>query len=149
MPFNRTPHSCLVYCKAQVLHNGINKEKINGSNYYFPTTMVNAVKNCRKAGIHGNCTWIMAYPGEELKHLQTSVAFIMWQKEFWTEGIEPGTKEYKSLEDGVNQKMFTATAYPGTEMRNAVKPELTRHFDIEYDKYGEPICDDNFHNYVL
>jgi hypothetical protein len=35
--------------------------------------MVDAVKNCRNAGIHGNCTWIMAYPGEELKHLQTSV----------------------------------------------------------------------------
>ena len=103
-----------------ILKNGITKKKINGKTYDFPTTMVNAVKNCRKAGIHGNCTWIMAYPGEELKHLQTSVAFIMWQKEFWTGGIEPGTKDFKRLENGVNQKMFTATAYPGTELWNVV-----------------------------
>ena len=45
--------------------------------------------------------------------------------------------------------MFTATAYPGTAMWNALRPELTNHFDLEFDKYGEPICDDNFHNYVL
>ena len=132
-----------------ILKNGITKKKINGNIFGFPTTMVNAVKNCRKAGIHGNCTWIMAYPGEELKHLKTSVAFIMWQKEFWTKGIDPGTKDYKILEDGVNQKMFTATAYPGTELWNVVKPDLKNHFNIEFDQDGEPICDDNFHNYVL
>ncbi len=132
-----------------ILKNGITKKKINGKTYNFPTTMVDAVENCRKAGIHGNCTWIMAYPGEELKHLQTSVAFIMWQKEFWTEGIDPETKDYKILEDGVNQKMFTATAYPGTELWNEVKPDLKNHFNIEFDQHGEPICDDNFHNYVL
>ena len=111
--------------------------------------MVNAVENCRKAGIHANCTWIMAYPGEELKHLQTSVAFIMWQKEFWTEGIEPGTKDYTNLENGINQKMFTATAYPGTEMWTAVKQRLNKHFDLEFDSFGEPICDENFRSYVL
>ena len=117
--------------------------------YDFPTTMVDAVINCRKAGIHGNCTWIMAYPGEELKHLQTSVAFIMWQKEFWTGGIKPGTKDFEKLESGVNQKMFTATAYPGTELWKVVRPDLKKHFNIEFDQCGEPICDDNFHNYVL
>jgi len=132
-----------------ILKNGITKENINGSVYSFPTTMVEAVKNCRKAGIHGNCTWIMAYPGEELRHLQTSVAFIMWQKEFWTKGIDSKSREYKLLEAGVNQKMFTATAYPGTELWNVVKPDLKKHFNIEFDQYGETICDENFHNYVL
>ena len=132
-----------------ILKNGIIKKNINGKIYNFPKTMVNAVENCRKAGIHANCTWIMAYPGEELKHLQTSVAFIIWQKEFWTEGIEPGTKDYKNLENGINQKMFTATAYPGTEMWTAVKQRLNKHFDIKFDSFGEPICDENFRSYVL
>jgi radical SAM superfamily enzyme YgiQ (UPF0313 family) len=132
-----------------ILKNGITKKKINGKNYNFPLTMVDAVKNCRKAGIHANCTWIMGYPGERLKHLQTSAAFIMWQKEFWTEGIESGTKDFNRLEDGINQKMFTATAYPGTEMWNAVRSDLGKHFNIKYDQYGDPICDTNFHNYVL
>ena len=45
--------------------------------------------------------------------------------------------------------MFTATAYPGTEMWNSVKQDLTKHFDIRFDEKGDPICDDNFHNYVL
>ena len=45
--------------------------------------------------------------------------------------------------------MFTATAYPGTELWNVVRPNLKKHFNIEFDKYSEPICDDNFHNYVL
>jgi hypothetical protein len=71
------------------------------------------------------------------------------EKEFWTSGIEPGTKDFKMFENGVNQKMFTATAYPGTELWNVVKPDLKKHFNIEFDQYGEPICDDNFHNYVL
>ena len=26
---------------------------------------------------------------------------------------------------------------------------MKKHFDIEYDSFGDPICDDNFHNYVL
>jgi hypothetical protein len=26
---------------------------------------------------------------------------------------------------------------------------LKKHFNIGFDQYGEPICDDNFHNYVL
>jgi len=45
--------------------------------------------------------------------------------------------------------MFTATAYPGTEMWNIVRPELQHHFDISYDLTGQPICDDAFHSYVL
>ena len=111
--------------------------------------MTNAIETCRKVGIHANCTWIMGYPGEELKHIQTSVAFIAWQKEFWTEGVTPGTDDFKRLEAGVNQKMFTATAYPGTEMWKFIRAELNRHFDIQHDAYAIPICDDNFHKYVL
>ena len=83
------------------------------------------------------------------EHLQTSVAFIMWQKEFWTKGIEPGTNEFRRLEEGVNQNMFTATAYPGTELWKTVRSDLKKHFDLNFDEYGDPICDDAFHKYVL
>ena len=132
-----------------ILKNGITKTKVNGKIYDFPTTMVNAVKNCKTAEIHGNCTWIMAYPGENLKHLKTSVAFINWQQEFWTQGLTSGTEEYKTAFDSVNTRMFIATAYPGTEMWRVVRPKLSEHFNISFDKYGEPICDENFHKYVL
>ena len=131
-----------------ILRNGIVKKNINGRSYNFPKTEVDAVMNCRKAGIHANCTWIMAYPGEELRHLQTSVAFIVWQKEFWTKGVEPGTNDFKRLTEGVNQKMFIATAYPGTALWKTVRPNLKRHFGINFDQHGEPICDDAFHTYV-
>ena len=111
--------------------------------------MVTAVENCKKSDIHGNCTWIMAYPGEDLQHLKTSVAFIKWQQEFWTKDLSPNTAEYDMAYRGVNQKMFTATAYPGTAMWKVVRPKLTEHFDISFDKTGEPVCDENFHKYVL
>jgi len=108
-----------------------------------------AIRNCAKAGIHANCTWIMAYPGEELIHLKTSVAFIIWQQQFWTDGHEPGSPDYERLKNGVNRNMFTATAYPGTEMWRVVRPNLEKHFGLSHDKFGNPICDDNFHRYVL
>ena len=120
-----------------ILKNGLTPTKINGKVYEFPTTMVNAVKNCKKAGIHANCTWIMAYPGEGLEHLKTSVAFILWQQKFWSD------------KNSVNRKMFTATAYPGTTMWKVVRPKLEKHFNIRFNSLGEPICDENFHNYVL
>ncbi len=123
--------------------------QVNGKSDDFPSTMVEAVKNCKSSGIHGNCTWIMAYPGEALEHLKTSVAFIKWQQEFWTAGLDPSSVEYKNALAGVNQKMFTATAYPGTDMWKVVKPQLTEHFNISYDFLGNPICDENFHKYVL
>jgi len=132
-----------------ILKNGMTPTKINGRVYEFPTTMVNAVKNCRDTNIHANCTWIMAYPGETLEDLQTSVAFITWQQNFWTKGYTPGTSEYDIMRSGVNRKMFTATAYPGTEMWNVVKPQLQEHFDISFNAFGQPECDDNFHHYVL
>jgi len=132
-----------------ILKNGFTPTQVNGRTYRFPTTMVDAVKNCRDANIHGNCTWIMAYPGETLEDLQTSVAFITWQQDFWTKGCAAGSSEYKRMRSGVNRKMFTATAYPGTEMWNVVKPKLQEHFDISFDAFGQPKCDENFHHYVL
>jgi radical SAM superfamily enzyme YgiQ (UPF0313 family) len=132
-----------------ILKNGITPTKVNGNIYEFPTTMVTAIRNSRDAGIHANCTWIMAYPGEALQHLKTSVAFILWQQKFWTEGLTSGTPEYEAALTGVNKKMFTATAYPGTEMWRVVRPKLKEHFHISFDKLGQPICDGNFHNYVL
>ena len=145
-----SPHTLTAMKKGGfILRNGITPTKINGNVYDFPTTMVDAIKNCRDANVHANCTWIMAYPGEALEHLKTSVAFILWQQEFWTNGLTPDTPQYSANLAGVNTKMFTATAYPGTEMWNVVKPKLSKHFDISFNKMGQPICDDNFHKYVL
>jgi radical SAM superfamily enzyme YgiQ (UPF0313 family) len=117
-----------------ILKNGFVPTKVNGNFYNFPKTMVDAIKTCSDAEIHPNCTWIVGFPGEKLHNLKTSVAFILWQQQ---------------LSDSVNTKMFTATAYPGTEMWKVVRKDLKKHFDIEYDGLGDPICDDNFHRYVL
>jgi hypothetical protein len=111
--------------------------------------MMTAVENCKKSNIHGNCTWIMAFPGEKLEHLKTSVAFIKWQQDFLAKSHPSGSEERENAIKSVNARMFTATAYPGTEMWRMVKPELTKHFDITYDSLGHPVCDDAFHNYVL
>jgi radical SAM superfamily enzyme YgiQ (UPF0313 family) len=132
-----------------ILKNGFVEKNINGDVYRFPKTMTEAIKNCKSSGIHANCTWIMAYPGETLDFLKTSVAFITWQQEFVTQGITPGTPEYETSLKSVNTKMFTATAYPGTEMWNEVKPQLSKHFDISFNSDGRPVCDDSFHKYVL
>ena len=132
-----------------ILKSGLINKNINGATYEFPVTMVDAIKNCKSAGIHANCTWIMGYPGETLEHLKTSVAFILWQEEYMTKGLTFGTPEYEMANMSVNRKLFTATAYPGTEMWKVVTPGLKKHFKIEFDSYGDPICDDNFHRYVL
>jgi hypothetical protein len=91
----------------------------------------------------------MGYPGETLEHLKTSVAFILWQEGYMTKGLTSGTPEHEMAKMSVNRKMFTATAYPGTEMWRVVAPELKKHFEIEFDRCGDPICDDKFHRYVL
>ena len=132
-----------------ILKNGMTPTKINGSTYNFPNTMMTAVRNCRDTNIHGNCTWILGFPGEELKHLKTSVAFIKWQQDFWTKGLVAGTEEYQNAYDSVNRKMFTATAYPGTEMWKTQQKKLIDYYDISFDNYARPVCDDKFHTYVL
>tara|TARA_R110000824_G_scaffold58345_6_gene157800 strand:- start:5712 stop:7430 length:1719 start_codon:yes stop_codon:yes gene_type:complete len=134
-----------------ILKNGMTPTKVNGKTYDFPTTMVNAVKNCNAANIHANCTWIMAYPGETLEHLKTSVAFITWQQQYMTNGSTPGSNEYTMMFDSVNRAMFTATAYPGTAMFKdlRVRKLLTNNFGISFDANGNPLIDDAFHTYVL
>ncbi|MBI4125625.1 MAG: radical SAM protein [Deltaproteobacteria bacterium] len=122
-----------------ILANGT--EKING--WEFPVTMIEGIKNTKHAGIHANCTWIMGYPGETLEMLKTSVAFIKWQEEFYS--------QFGDRPDSVNKNMFVATAYPGTEMfgHPAVKKQLHENFGIAYDEENNPICDENLHYYVL
>lgn len=130
-----------------ILRRGVTR--ING--FDFPLTMVDGIKKCREVGIHANCTWIMGYPGETLKDLQTSIAFILWQKELYTAGIPQGTAEYTRAVESVNQKMFTATAYPGTAMfkEPSVVKHLSDSFGIQFDAENNPVMDQNFKNYVL
>ena len=122
---------------------------ING--YKFPKTMVDGITNTHNYGIHSNCTWIMGYPGEDLDDIKTSIAFIEWQKELVTKGLKPGSLEYKSASESINQNMFVATAYPGTEMfkHPKVKKLLENNFSITFDVTGNPVMDENYKNYVL
>lgn len=127
-----------------ILKNGLMDARINGKIYQFPRTMIEGIKNCDYAGIHANCTWIMAYPTETLEDLKVSIAFIKWQEDFYS-------SRGKSL-DSVNKKMFTATWYPGTTMLHHPKVKQMLHdvFGINFNPAtGEPICDENFHEYVL
>ena len=106
--------------------------------------MMKGIINCENAGIHANCTWIMGYPTETLDDLKKSVAFIGWQETYY------GTRGKSA--DSVNKKMFTATWYPGTEMgrRPKVQKILHRVFGINFNQItGEPVCDENFHQYLL
>jgi len=130
-----------------ILKNGM--VTING--YSFPKTMVDGIKNTLSNGIHSNCTWIMGFPGESLDDLKTSVAFIEWQKELVTAGLVEGTLEYKTAYDSINQNMFIATAYPGTEMFKHAKVRmlLNESFGINFDGQANPILDENFRSYVL
>lgn len=131
-----------------ILKNG--NVKVNG--HYFPRTMVEAIKCTKEVGIQTNCTWIMGYPGETLDDLKTSVAFIKWQEDLYTEGKEMDSLEYEIAKNSVNKNMFIATAYPGTEMflDPYVRKKLNKHFGINFDKNTQdPIPDDNLHNYVL
>lgn len=122
--------------------------------YKFPATMITGIRNCREMGIHGNCTWIMGYPGEGLKDLKTSVAFVQWQLREATQGKAPGTLEYKTAYDSINQKMFVATAYPGTAMCRDQKVQalLKEHFGLSFQDVNgktEPIVDKHLREYVL
>jgi len=130
-----------------ILRRGLTE--ING--YKLPVTMVEGVKNCREWNIHANCTWIMGYPGETIQDLKTSAAFILWQKELYLDGLTPGSQEYEMALKSVNQKMFTATAYPGTALfkEPVVKEALSEKFKISFDKNGDPEFDDAFKHYVM
>ena len=132
-----------------ILKNGMVNKKVGVRYYSFPKTMVSAIENCKSAGIHPNCTWIMGYPGEKIHHLKTSIAFILWQQKFWTKDLQLSNSNYSNRLNSVNIKMFTATAYPGTELWNDVRSQLRKCFNISFDKYGEPVCDKTFRDYVL
>lgn len=123
--------------------------KIGG--YEFPATMINGITNCRKSGIHSNCTWIMGYPGETLNDLKTSVAFILWQRELYSGGLTPGAPKHEVALRSVNANMFTATAYPGTAMSKEpiVMDLLAKNFGISFDKNSDPLCDSALENYIL
>lgn len=118
--------------------------------FEFPTTMMEGIENCRTVGIHVNATWIMGYPGETLDELKTSIAFIKWQEELYTQGLVPGTPDYQLARASVNRRMFTATAYPGTDMFKdaAVQALLKQHFGLSFHKNGDPLCDDAMEWYV-
>ncbi len=127
-----------------ILKNGLIETMVDGRTYQFPRSMIEGVKNCEYAGIHANCTWIMAYPTETLEDLKMSVAFMKWQEDFYF-------SRGKSA-DSVNKRMFIATWYPGTKMLNhpKVRRTLSDVFGISFNPAtGEPICDENFHQYVL
>ena len=121
---------------------------ING--FSFPRTMVEGINHCLEIGIHSNCTWIMGYPGETLDDLKISVAFIKWQIEKVTKGLDFGTSKYDLAVSSINQKMFVATAYPGTEMfrEPRVQSLLSRHFGLIFNQSGEPVYDDNLRKYI-
>jgi radical SAM superfamily enzyme YgiQ (UPF0313 family) len=126
-----------------ILSNGMVTVEVDGQEMEFPRSMVEGTENCEYAGIHANCTWIMAYPTETLDDLKQSVRFMRWQEEFYgRQGKPPET---------VNKKMFVATWYPGTAMGNhpKVRQTLKEVFGIKFDRFNQPICDENFLNYVL
>ncbi len=127
-----------------ILKNGLVDVVINGAKYQFPRTMIEGIRNCEYAGIHANCTWIMGYPTETLADLKMSVAFIKWQDEFYRSCGKPS--------DSVNQRMFTATWYPGTTMLHHEKVRALLHqvFGINFHPItGDPICDEHFRNYIV
>lgn len=122
-----------------ILSNGV--ETIGG--HEFPRTMLEGVKNTKRAGIHANLTWIMGYPGETMERLQTSVAFMAWQEQFYRScGDAAGT---------VNMQMFVATAYPGTEMfaHPRVREVLHEKFGLNFGSDGFPEVDRALRSYVL
>lgn len=130
---------------GEILSRG--ETTING--FRFPQAMVESLLRAKEVGIHSNCTWIMGYPGEKLDDLKTSVAFILWQIEKAVEGLAPWNEEYAAAYDSVNQKMFVATAYPGTAMfrRAKVQKVLAERFGLRF--AGKNVVpDDNFRRYV-
>jgi len=118
--------------------------------YDLPVSMLEGVKNTYYSGIHANCTWIMGYPSEDLESLKASIAFIKWQEDLVTSGMENGTPEYLNAINSVNKNIFIATAYPGTEMfnNNKVRNALNDRFSVSFDLNGNVVADDHLKKYV-
>ncbi len=130
-----------------ILSNGTKK----AGDYEFPVTMMEGVRNTINAGIHGNCTWIMGYPGETLADLQTSIAFIKWQEDEVSKGINPLSADYAAAKETIKKAVFTATAYPGTEMfkHPKVVKSLKNVFGLSFHKDTQlPIANDQYKKYV-
>jgi radical SAM superfamily enzyme YgiQ (UPF0313 family) len=130
-----------------MLKNGM--QETNG--YQFPVTMVEGVKRTREAGIYGNLTWIMGYPGETLENLKTTIAFILWQEEYYSSSHAFASLDRQNGKETVNTNLFVATAYPGTEMfkQPVVQEKIHSVFGVSFDsKTKDAIPDNNFYNYV-
>jgi hypothetical protein len=84
----------------------------------------------------------MGYPGETLEELKTTIAFILWQEEYYSTF---------GHDEAVNKSLFVATAYPGTEMFKdpIVKDKLNKLLGVSFDENGDPIPDEALERYVL
>ncbi len=131
-----------------ILKNGT----VNINGYNLPRTMIEGIRNSSKFGIHANCTWIMGYPGDTLEDIKHSLAFIQWQKDEASSKAGQSPENRSEARNAVNSAMFTATAYPGTEMfkHPIVQERLGKLFEIKIDEAsGEPVADDALKNYIL
>jgi hypothetical protein len=83
--------------------------------------------------------------------LKTTVAFIKWQEELYTQGLTTGTQEYEKNRNSVNRSLFVAQAYPGTEMFKVpiVREKLNKIFGLSFNSSSkEVIPDENLYLYV-
>ncbi|MBI2065429.1 MAG: radical SAM protein [Candidatus Yanofskybacteria bacterium] len=135
---------------GHTLSMGFESIKVNGIVYdRIPKSMTMAIRNCLNYGIHPNCTWIMGSPTETLERLKQTVAFIKYQEYLYELHNIPAS--------AVNKRIFSMTWYPGTELikYEKVQKELKRVFGLNLKPTSnprcpvEPVCDDNFLNYLL
>ncbi len=135
---------------GHTLTNGMMEVRIDGQPHSFPRSMIEGIRNAWKFGIHSNCTWIVASPTETLEDVKTSALFIKWQiQECAKVGISSSA---------INQKMFTMTWYPGTQLINDqdVRDSLTKAFDLSFlpaqpntaGVLWEPVLDRHFNRYL-
>lgn len=135
---------------GHTLSMGLESIKVDGVVYdRIPKSMTMAIRNCLNYGIHPNCTWIMGSPTETLERLKQTVAFIKYQEYLYELHNIPAS--------AVNKRMFAMTWYPGTELikYEKVQKELKRVFGLTLLPTNnprcpiEPVCDENFLNYLL
>ena len=136
---------------GHTLTNGMMEVMVDGKPQSFPRSMIEGVHNAWRFGIHSNCTWIVASPTETLEDVKTTVKFIQWQiQECQKLGIPA---------KAINQKMFTMTWYPGTQLINndSVRKALAKAFNLSFKPAApnaagvlwNPILDANFRRYLL